>query len=135
MDKPDYLQDNSIILCIYQGTNTINVEIDKLLQMKMNDEDHQLQMLSFTQYTQSVSLGKCSTIVSSRFTRLFFNILRRSNSRPPSALGPTCVDSYVVCLAYVVRHLSLIRSVQNKSGKQLYSNTLLWSSRFNPLIS
>ena len=68
-------------------------------------------MLSFTQYTQSVSLGKCSTIVSNRFTILSFNIVRCSNSRLPSALGPTDVDSYIVCLAYVVRLLSLIKSV------------------------
>ena len=68
-------------------------------------------LLSFTQYTQSVSLGKCSTIVSNRFTRLSFNIVRCSNSRLPSALGPTDVDSYIVCLAYVVRLFSLIKSV------------------------
>ena len=56
-------------------------------------------MLSFTQYTQSVSLGKCSTIVSNRFTRLSFNIVRFSNSRLPLALGPRDVDPCIVCLA------------------------------------
>ena len=66
-------------------------------------------MLSFTQYNQSVSLGKCCTIVSNRFTRLYFNIVRCSNIRLPSALGPTDVDSYIVCLAYVVHLLSLIK--------------------------
>ena len=57
------------------------------------------EVLSFTQYTQSVALGNCSPIVSNRFTRLSFNIVRCSNSRLPSALGPTVVDSYMVCLA------------------------------------
>ena len=71
-------------------------------------------LLSFTQYTQFVSLGKCSTIVSNRFTRLSFIILRCSNSRLPSALRPRDVDSYVVCLAYVVRKLSLIKMVLPK---------------------
>ena len=56
-------------------------------------------LLRFTQYTWSVSLGKCSTIVSNRFTRLSFNIARCSNIRLLSALGPTDVDSYIVCLA------------------------------------
>ena len=37
--------------------------------------------------------------------------MRSSNSGLPSALIPTDVDSYVVCLAYVVRQLSLINSV------------------------
>ena len=37
--------------------------------------------------------------------------MRFSNSRLPSALGPTDVDSYIVCMAYVVRLLSLIKSV------------------------
>ena len=68
-------------------------------------------MLSFTQYTQSVLHGNCRTIVSNRFTRLSFNIVRCSNIRLPSALGLTDVESYVVCLAYVVRHLSLIKLV------------------------
>ena len=67
-------------------------------------------VLSFTQYNQSVSLGKCSTIVSNRFTRLSFNIVRCSNCRLPSALRPTDVDSYVVCLEYVVLQLSSIKS-------------------------
>ena len=71
-------------------------------------------ILSFTQYTQSVPLGKCSTIVSNMFNRLSFNIVRCSNSRPPSALGPTDVYSYVVCLAYVVHLLSLFKSVLPK---------------------
>ena len=66
-------------------------------------------MLSFTQYTQSVSLGKCSTIVYNRFTRLSFNIMRGSNSRLPSALRPTGGDSYEVCLVYVVLQLSLFK--------------------------
>ena len=66
-------------------------------------------MLSFTQYTQSVLLGKCSTSVSNRFTILPFNILRCSNRRLPSELGTTDVDSYIFCLAYVVRLLSLIK--------------------------
>ena len=66
-------------------------------------------LLSFTQYTQSVSLGKCITIVSNRFTRLSFNIVRLSNSRLPLVLRPMDVDSYVVCLAYLVRQLSLIK--------------------------
>ena len=74
-------------------------------------------MLSFTQYTQSVSLGKCSTIVYNRFTILSFNIVRCSNSRRPSALRPTNVDSYIVCLAYVAQLLSLNKSVFAKSGK------------------
>ena len=68
-------------------------------------------MLILTQYNQYVSLGKCSTIVSNRFTILSFNIKRCSNSRLPSALRPTDVDSYVVYLAYVVRQLFLIKSV------------------------
>ena len=67
-------------------------------------------MLSFTQYNQSVSLGKCSTSVSNRFTGLTFNIMRGSNSRLPSALRPMVGDSYVVCLAYVVCQLSLFKS-------------------------
>ena len=67
-------------------------------------------VLSFTQYTQSISLGKCSTIVSNRFTRLSFIIMRGSNIRLPSALRPTGGYSYVVCLAYVVRQLSSIKS-------------------------
>ena len=79
-----------------------------------NEELIIIIVLSFTQYTQSVSLGKCSTIVSNRFTRLSFNIMRFSNSRLPLALRPTDVDSYVVCLAYVVRQLSLIKSVLPK---------------------
>ena len=58
-----------------------------------------LYLLSFTQYTQSISLGKCSTIVFNRFTRLSFNIVRCSNIRLPSALVPADVDSYIVCLA------------------------------------
>ena len=69
-----------------------------------------LKILSFTQYTQYVSLGKCTTIVSNRFTRLSFNIVMCSNSCLPSALRPTDVNYYVVCLAYVVRQLSLIKS-------------------------
>ena len=73
-------------------------------------------MLSFTQYTQSVSLGKWRTVFSNRFTRLSFNIVRCSNIRLPSALRPTDVDSYMVCLAYLVYQLSLIKSVA-KSGK------------------
>ena len=68
----------------------------------------------FTQYTQSVSLGKCSTIVSNRFTRLSFNIVRCSNSGLLSELGPMDVGSYKVCLAYVVRLLSLIKLVLPK---------------------
>ena len=40
--------------------------------------------------------------------------MRCSNSRLQSALGPTDVDSYIVCLAYVVRPLSLIKSVLPK---------------------
>ena len=67
-------------------------------------------MLSFTQYTQSVSLGKCSTIASNRFNRLSLNIMRGSNSCLPSALRPTGGDSYVVYMAYVVRQLSLFKS-------------------------
>ena len=66
-------------------------------------------MLSFTQYNQYVTLVKCSTIVSNRFTRLSFNIMRGSNRRLPSALRPTGGDSYVVCLSYVVRQLSSIK--------------------------
>ena len=72
-------------------------------------------MLSFTQYTQSVSLGKCSTISFNRFTKLSFNIVRCSNSRLSSALRPTDVDSYKVCMAYVVRPLSLIKLVLTKA--------------------
>ena len=68
-------------------------------------------MLSFTKYTLSVSIGKCRTIVSNRFTRLSFNIVRCSNSRLLSALRPTDVDYYTVCLAYIVRPLSLIKSI------------------------
>ena len=79
-----------------------------------NEELIIIIVLSFKKYTQSASLGKCSTIVSNRFTRLSFNIMRCSNSRLPSELGPTDVDSYVVCLAYVVRQLSLIKSVLPK---------------------
>ena len=71
-------------------------------------------MLSFTLYTQSVSLGKCSTIVSNRFTTLSFNIVRCSNIHLSLVLRPTDVDYYVVCLAYVVRQLSLIKSVLPK---------------------
>ena len=71
-------------------------------------------MLSFTKYTLSVSLGKCSTIVFNRFTRLSFNIVRCSSSRLPLALRPTDVDSYIVCLEYVVRPLSLIKSILPK---------------------
>ena len=67
-------------------------------------------MLSFTQYTQSVSLGKCSTIVSNRFIILPFNIMRGSNIRLPSALRPTGGGSDVVCMAYAVRQLSLFKS-------------------------
>ena len=55
-------------------------------------------MLSFTHSTQSVSLGKCRTIVSNRFTILSFNIVRCSNSRLPLALRSTDVDYYVVYL-------------------------------------
>ena len=82
----------------------------------MQIDDHNLvneeqDVLSFTQYTQPVLLGKCSNVVSNRFTRLTFNIVRCSNIRLPSALRPTDVDSYVVCLAYVVCQLSLIKSV------------------------
>ena len=72
------------------------------------------EVLSFKQYTQYVSLGKCSTILSNMFTRLSFNIVRCSNIRLPSVLRPMDVDSYVVCLAYVVRQLSLIKSVLPK---------------------
>ena len=71
-------------------------------------------MLSFTQYTQSVSLENCSIIVYNRFTILSFNIVRFSNSRLPLSLRPTGVDSYTVCLAYGVRPLSLINSVLPK---------------------
>ena len=67
-------------------------------------------MLSFTQYTQSLLLVKCSTIVSNRFTRLSFTIMRGSNSRPLLELRPTGGDFYVVCLAYVVRQFSLFKS-------------------------
>ena len=67
-------------------------------------------VLSFTKYTQSVSLGKCSTIVSNRFTILLLNIMRGSNSRLLMEIRPTGVDSYVVCLAYTVRQLSLFKS-------------------------
>ena len=67
-------------------------------------------MLSFTQYTQYVSLVKCSTIVSNRFTRLSFNIMRGSNSRLLSALRPRGGYSYAVSLSYVVRQLSLFKS-------------------------
>ena len=66
------------------------------------------------QCTQSVSLGKCGTVASNRFTRLSFNIVRCYNIRLPSALGQTDVDSYIVCLEYVVRLLSLIKSVLPK---------------------
>ena len=69
------------------------------------------RVLRFTKYTLSVSLGKCSTIVSNRFTRLSFNIVRCSYRRLPSAIRPTDVDSYIFCLAYVVRPLSLIKLV------------------------
>ena len=79
-------------------------------------------MLSFTQYTQSVSLGKCSTIVSNWFTRLFLNIVRLSNSRLPSAIRPTDVDYYVVCLAYVASQLSLIKSVFQKVVNSFFQN-------------
>ena len=68
-------------------------------------------MLSFTQYTQSVSPVKCSTIVSNRFTILSFNTVRFSNTRIPSSLRPEDVYYYIVCLAYVIRPLSLIKSV------------------------
>ena len=68
-------------------------------------------MLSFTQCTQSVSLGKCSTIVSNRSNRLNFNIERCSNICLPLALIPTDVDYYVFFLAYVVRQLSFVKSV------------------------
>ena len=68
-------------------------------------------MLSFTKYTQSVSFGKCSTIVSNSFNILSFNILRCSNIRLPSELRPTDVGSYIVSLAYIVRPLSLTKSV------------------------
>ena len=71
-------------------------------------------LLSFTKYTMSISLGKCSTIVSNRITRLSFNIVRCSSSRLRSALRPTDVDSFIVCLAYVVRLLSLIKSILPK---------------------
>ena len=71
-------------------------------------------MSSFTQYTQYVSLGKCSTIFSNRFNILTFNIVKFSNSRLSLSLRPTDVDSYVVCLAYLVRQLSLIKSVLQK---------------------
>ena len=73
-------------------------------------------VLSFTQYTQSVLLGKFSTIVYNRFTRLSFNIVRYSNIRLPSELRPTDADSYVVYLAYVVRQLYLIKTIVKQSS-------------------
>ena len=81
-------------------------------------------LLSFTKYTLSVSLGKCSTIVSNRFTRLSFNIVRCSNSRLPSALWSTDVGSYIVCLTYVILPSSVSKSVLPQCSIYLYSKNL-----------
>ena len=90
-------------------------------------------MLSFTQYTQSVSLGKCSTIVSNRFTRLSLNVVRCSNIRLPSALRPTDVYSYIVCLAYILHPLSLIKSVLPKVVNSCIP-TLMLDTFNNPVL-
>ena len=73
-------------------------------------------MLIFTKYTLSVSLGKFTTIFSNRFTKLSFNIVSCSNIRLLYALRLTDVVYYIVCITYVVRPLSLIKSVFPKSG-------------------